>query len=98
MLLNYLAIWLFIINALSYILFALDKKYAKAQSRRIPEKTLHICTLLGGSLGAWLAIVSLRHKNRKFAFWGITFLITVLHIGILYVLRSELLNLLNTNP
>lgn len=71
-------------NLLCFLLFALDKRKAQRNQRRIAEKTLHLATLPGAAPGAWAAIWLLHHKNRKAAFWGITLALTLLQGAILY--------------
>ena len=70
-------------NLLCFLLFALDKRKAQRNQRRIAEKTLHLATLPGAAPGAWAAIWLLRHKNRKAAFWGITLGLTLLQGAVL---------------
>ncbi|MBA1202677.1 DUF1294 domain-containing protein [Pseudomonas capeferrum] len=59
----------------SLALYWHDKRQAKAQARRVPEKVLHASELLGGWPGALLAQQLFRHKTRKvsyqLAFWAI---------------------------
>ena len=71
-------------NLLCFVLFALDKRKAQRNQRRIPEKTLHLATLPGAAPGAWAAMLLLRHKNRKAAFWGVTLVLTLLQGAVLY--------------
>ncbi|MET4074300.1 DUF1294 domain-containing protein [Hymenobacter sp. UYCo722] len=71
-------------NALCFLLFALDKRKAQQGQRRIAEKMLHLATLPGAALGAWVAILLLHHKNRKAAFWGITLGLTLLQGAVVY--------------
>ena len=71
-------------NLLCFGLFALDKRKAQRNQRRIAEKTLHLATLPGAALGAWAAIWLLHHKNRKAAFWGVTLGLTLLQGAVLY--------------
>ena len=54
-----------LLNALTYGLFALDKRRARAGAWRIPERSLLLAALLGGSIGAKLAQHRLRHKTFK---------------------------------
>ena len=75
---------LLILNLLCFLLFALDKRKAQRGQRRIAEKTLHLATLPGAAPGAWAAILLLRHKNRKAAFWGVTLGLTLLQVTVLY--------------
>lgn len=74
-----------VVNLITYLTFAWDKRRAQQNKRRIPERQLHTLTLLGGSPGAWLAIFRLRHKNRKFSFLIITILISIIHVGVAYL-------------
>ena len=57
-------IYLLIINALSFLLMLIDKQKAKKDRWRIPEKTLIIVALLGGSLGAIAGMKLFRHKTK----------------------------------
>ena len=57
-----LAVWLAAINAVTFLIFGLDKwkarrKMRRASVRRIPEKTLFLLALLGGSVGALLGML-----------------------------------------
>lgn len=62
-------IYLVILNAAGILLMLLDKIFAIKKKRRIPESTLLLCALIGGSLGALLGMVLFRHKtkHRRFA-------------------------------
>ena len=71
-------------NLLCFLLFALDKRKAQRGQRRIAETTLHLATLPGAAPGAWAAMLLLRHKNRKAAFWGVTLALTLLQGVVLY--------------
>ena len=71
-------------NLLCFLLFALDKRKAQRDQRRIAERTLHLATLPGAAPGAWAAMLLLRHKNRKAAFWGVTLALTLLQGAVLY--------------
>ncbi len=78
-----------VVNLITFLAFAWDKRRAENNKRRIPEKQLHTLTLIGGSIGAWFAIFRLRHKNRKFSFLIITILISIVHLGLIYVFFSK---------
>lgn len=62
------ALWIVFRNLLAFLMFWLDKQYAKKDLWRIPEKTLIISALLGGSIGALFGMNRFRHKtkHRKF--------------------------------
>nr|WP_217908835.1 DUF1294 domain-containing protein [Halomonas maris] len=61
---------------LAYITYAIDKKAAINNRRRVSEKTLHLLGVMGGWPGAFLAQQRLRHKTQKTAF-QVTFWLTV---------------------
>ena len=72
-----LVIWLVLINVVTFLVFGLDKwkakrKVKKESVRRVPEKTLFLLAVIGGSVGAWAGMYTFRHKTRHWYFvWGI---------------------------
>ena len=62
--LNFAVYYLPGINALAFLLFALDKGFAKKKQWRIPEATLLMVSALFGSAGALLAMLLFRHKTN----------------------------------
>lgn len=59
-------IWyLAVINFITWIAYGLDKGRAKSGKWRIPERTLLLLALIGGSLGALAGMILFRHKTRK---------------------------------
>ena len=65
-----------VVSAIAYITYAIDKKAAIKNRRRVSEKTLHLLGVMGGWPGALLAQQRLRHKTQKTAF-QVTFWLTV---------------------
>ena len=59
------AVYLAAVNLLAFIVFAADKRRALHNEWRIPEKTLLLLALAGGSAGAYLSMRLFRHKTRK---------------------------------
>ena len=62
------ALWLVLINLVTFLVFGLDKLKAKRKVahefiRRVPEKTLFLLAALGGSVGALLGMRVWRHKT-----------------------------------
>ena len=75
---EYLYLYLTLITALGFLVMLADKKKAKKNRWRIPEKTLLGIAALGGSLGSLLAMKLFRHKTRHAAFSiGIPILLAV---------------------
>ena len=52
------------INIYSFVLFGVDKYRARKGFRRIPEKTLVLIALCGGSIGALCGMRLFGHKTR----------------------------------
>ena len=76
------------INVVTFVLFGLDKYYARKGNRRIREVTLMAMAALGGSVGAWMGMRLWHHKtkHRKFRY-GIP-LILLLQIALIYFLHQ----------
>ena len=67
-----LLIYLAVINLLTFIVYGADKRRARKGKWRVPEKTLFLLPLLGGSIGALLGMRVFRHKTKHWYFvWGI---------------------------
>lgn len=66
---KYLLIYLFIINALGFVLMTADKHRAKNHLWRIPERTLLLAAAAGGSVGSLIGMYTAHHKTRKPTFF-----------------------------
>lgn len=66
---NYLYLYLIIINAAEFLFMLTDKQRARKNLWRIPERTLLAVAILGGSFGGVLGMRLLRHKTRKPTFY-----------------------------
>ena len=64
-----LGIYLIGINILTFLIYGADKWKARKDRWRIPEDTLIWLAIVGGSIGALLAMYLFRHKirDRKFS-------------------------------
>jgi uncharacterized membrane protein YsdA (DUF1294 family) len=65
------------INILTYLTFWTDKERAQMGLYRIPESTLYVLSMAGGSPAAFYAREKLRHKIRKRPFGAILLIIAV---------------------
>jgi len=67
-----LALWLICINAATFAVYGVDKRRARQGAWRVPEKTLFLLPLLGGSVGALAGMRVFHHKTKHWYFvWGI---------------------------
>ncbi|MBE9037687.1 DUF1294 domain-containing protein [aff. Roholtiella sp. LEGE 12411] len=69
-----------IMSLITFRLYADDKSRAKQGRWRVPEKTLHLCELMGGWLGAFIAQQKLHHKSSKLSYQVVFWAIAILHI------------------
>jgi len=68
-----LAMYLLLINLVTFFVFGLDKwkakrKVKKESIRRVPEKTLFLLAIFGGSVGALLGMKVWHHKTLHKSF------------------------------
>ena len=65
-----LACYLLAINAVTFIMYGIDKYKAKKAKWRISEATLLLLAVLGGSVGAWVGMKVWHHKtmHKKFKY------------------------------
>ena len=69
---TYLLWYLAAVNLVTFTVYGVDKAKARRGAWRVPEKTLFLLPLLGGSLGALLGMKVFRHKTKHWYFvWGI---------------------------
>ena len=60
---KYLPVLLGVMSVISFTLMGIDKAKARRGSRRIPEKTLFLFTLLGGGIGGMFGMHVFHHKT-----------------------------------
>ncbi len=78
-----ISVYLIVINIVTAIIFAGDKKKAKNRKMRIPEKTLHLLEFAGGFVAVLILMYTIRHKNRKTKYYIWTYLACLIWIVIL---------------
>jgi len=72
-----IAIYILLMNIVTFVFFYIDKKRSIRGAWRVSEMTLHLFELFGGTFASFLAQRVLRHKIRKLSY-QITFYIIVL--------------------
>ena len=70
------------INVITFLVYGIDKLKAKKGNWRIPEATLLLLAIVGGSIGAWTGMKVWHHKtmHKKFKY-GVP-LILMIQIGL----------------
>lgn len=90
--------YLLLINLLALALYGIDKRKARKDAWRIPEKWLIGIAFLGGGIGAWCGMRLFRHKTKHWYFVVLVPLAVVIWLaaivaGVVY--RDVLLNILS---
>lgn len=83
--LNPYIVWLVALGLTTFFLLGFDKLQAKRQGLRVPEIVLHILTLLGGVIGAWLGRLFFHHKSnvrRHRSFLVVPIVGSLIHAGL----------------
>lgn len=85
--LQYILYYLAAINLVTFLVYGIDKLRAKRGAWRIPEKTLFLLPLLGGSVGAIAGMKVFHHKTKHWYFkYGLP-LILILQLALVVWLK-----------
>lgn len=77
-----------IMNLIGFALMGIDKYRAK-RSFRIPEATLFIVAIIGGSIGSIIGMYAFRHKTRHWYFvYGMPFILLLQIIFFIFLLNA----------
>lgn len=71
-----------IMSLAAFVLYGIDKRRARNNMRRVPERRLHLIALCGGWPGAWIGQRVFRHKTAKLRFRVVFWLVVVVHISV----------------
>ena len=82
-----------VLSLVAFVFYGFDKRRARTDGRRVPEKTLHLLALLGGWPGALMGQRVFRHKTQKLSYRIVFWLCVMLHMvivaGVVYMLQSR---------
>lgn len=87
---TFLIIYFVIMNIVGFAVMGIDKRKAIKRTFRIPEATLFIVALIGGSIGSIIGMQVFRHKTRHWYF--------VFGMPAILVIQIALLVFLLTGP
>ena len=87
---QYSLYYLLAVNAVTFLLYGIDKYKAKNRRWRIKEATLLMMAAIGGSIGAWIGMRIWHHKtmHKKFKY-GIPVII-IMQIALVVYLHTIL--------
>lgn len=84
---SYIAIYLAAINLAGFLAFGIDKSRARRNRWRIPEATLFLFAISGGSIGCLLGMRVFRHKTQKIKFYaGIPAILIIQLLIVVYLI------------
>ena len=75
-------LYLLSLSLITFALYAADKSKARRGAWRISEKTLLLSGLLGGAVGALLAMKLFRHKTKHYYFYVVNVLGLILQLAL----------------
>lgn len=79
--------YLLLMNIVGLYVMYSDKRRAIKHRLRIPERTLFIVSLLGGSIGTWAGMYLFRHKTKHWYFVvGMPLILLCQCVGAVYYL------------
>lgn len=65
---TYFGYFILVMTILTFLVFGIDKWKAKNEQWRVPESTLFLLAVFGGSIGGWLGMEIWRHKTQHWYF------------------------------
>lgn len=86
----FIFVYIAVINVISFVMYGVDKKRAKAGQWRISEKALLGVALAGGSAGSLAGMKCFRHKTRHLKFRILVPLFFIIHIILIWLFNLKL--------
>ena len=82
-----LALYAVIKNIAGFAAMGIDKSRARRKAWRIPESTLFLIAVIGGSIGSIAGMYFFRHKTLHASFvWGMPAILIIQAIALYYLL------------
>ena len=83
-------LWALALSTVEFCLMGIDKRRARRDAWRVPEKTLWLFALLGGAPGGWLGMRAFHHKTRHWYFVIGMPVILILQLAAAVLIHSKL--------
>ena len=87
---NIIVTYFVAVNLIGLAAMAIDKSKAKRHAWRIPEKTLFLISIVGGSVGTWAGMYLFHHKTKHWYFVIGMPLILIVQVVIVSFLYAKL--------
>lgn len=84
-----LAIYFIVINLTGFAMMGIDKRKAVKRLWRIPESTLFVIAIIGGSVGSIIGMRVFHHKTRHWYFVLGMPLILILQVLLVYAIAKS---------
>lgn len=87
-----LAVFFLFMTWLGYYIMKIDKKNAKEDRVRVPENTLMLIAIVGGSLGMYIGMYKFKHKtlHKKFTI-GVPLIMLIQVAYVVYLITTNIL-------
>lgn len=88
---DFIILYVAAVNVISFIVMGVDKRRAVKRAFRVPESTLFVLTIIGGSIGSIAGMHLFHHKTRHWYFlYGMPVILALQIILILAVVFSPI--------
>jgi uncharacterized membrane protein YsdA (DUF1294 family) len=86
-----IALYFAIMNLAGFLIMGIDKRKAVNKLWRIPESTLFIIAIIGGSIGSIIGMHVFHHKTRKWYFvYGMPFILIMQILIVIAIIKSPI--------
>ena len=88
---DFIILYVAAVNVISFIVMGVDKRRAVKRAFRVPESTLFVLAIIGGSIGSIAGMHLFHHKTRHWSFlYGMPVILALQIILILAVVFSPI--------
>ena len=88
---DFIILYVAAVNVISFIVMGVDKRRAVKRAFRVPESTLFVLAIIGGSIGSIAGMHLFHHKTRHWYFlYGMPVILALQIILILAVVFSPI--------
>jgi uncharacterized membrane protein YsdA (DUF1294 family) len=87
----FLAAYLVTVNVIGFALMGIDKHKARVGAFRIPEGTLFVVAIIGGSIGSIIGMYTFHHKTRHWYFvYGMPLILALQLLAVFLLWRAPI--------